>query len=221
MSEDYERLARTVGAWFTALGELFWLLAYWAALVGVIMLVAVQCAYAEPVAARQFRNEVIREARAVWGLNAPVAVMAGQVEQESGWRPYVCSPYACGLTQFTPATADWIGGLYDSVGKADVFNPSWAIRAMVRYDFLLHSQNKSAATERDRWSFTLSSYNGGAGMLNRERRLCVAPCNAQVWNNNVAPLRVRATWAHKENRSYVATIIDRRQYTYVSWGGTV
>jgi soluble lytic murein transglycosylase-like protein len=203
------------------IGKWIGLAFYWTCLAGIILFVAVQCAYAEPVAARQYRNEVVREARLVWGLDAPVAVFGGQIEQESGWRPDVCSPYACGLTQFTPATAAWISDLY-KLGRADVFNPSWAIRAMVRYDRLLFNQF-AGDTERDRWSFALSGYNGGPGMLNREKRLCAMKndCNAQVWVNNVAPMRVRATWAWRENRTYVETILGRRQHTYAGWGRTV
>jgi membrane-bound lytic murein transglycosylase MltF len=194
------------------------LLVYWATAIGLVLWVAVQCARAEPVAARQYRTEVIREARAVWGLDAPIAVMAGQVEQESAWRPDVCSPYACGLTQFTPATATWIDELY-ALGGADVFNPSWAIRAMVRYDYHLFNAVEGA-TERDRWSFALASYNGGLGMLRREMRLCVAPCDATRWAD-VAPRRVRAAWAWRENRGYIDVIIGRRQYAYTHWGRTV
>jgi soluble lytic murein transglycosylase-like protein len=186
-------------------------------LIGYVIGCAITVANAEPVAARQYRNEVIREARAVWGLNAPVAVMAGQVEQESGWRPDVCSPYACGLTQFTPATATWISGLYSELAGSDVFNPSWAIRALVRYDFRLYGATR-AATDMDKWSFALSAYNGGLGTLRRELSLCTMSCD--TWAG-VSPLRARAIWAHKENRSYVSTILERRQFTYAGWGSTV
>ena len=209
-------------AWLTILGRLAkWFLLWVAAwfVVGVIIGIA---AYAEPLAARQYRNELTREARAVWGLTAPVATMAGQIEQESGWRPDVCSPYACGLTQFTPATATWISGLYSNLAMTDVFNPSWAIRALVRYDHLLHRGFENTATERDRWAFTLSSYNGGAGNLRREIRLCSARviCNPTKWAN-VSAINSRALWAFRENRGYVNTILDRRQFTYSHWGPTV
>ena len=199
-----------------------WRFAVFILLTTLVLLSLVVASRAEPTAARQYRNEVIREARAVWGLNAPVAVMGGQIEQESGWRPDVCSPYACGLTQFTPSTAKWISGLYSELAGGDVFNPSWAIRALVRYDQRLYRAAASAATERDRWAFTLSAYNGGLGALQREIRLCSmkSDCDPTKWEKNVEQQNARAAWAWRENRGYPVAIF-RRQLGYASWGGTV
>jgi len=48
-----------------------------------------------------------------WGLEAPVALFAAQVHQESGWREDARSPVgALGLAQFMPGTAAWIAQLY-------------------------------------------------------------------------------------------------------------
>ena len=40
-----------------------------------------------PQAAQQHRALLVRTAHAAWGLDAPVAVFAAQVHQESAWRP--------------------------------------------------------------------------------------------------------------------------------------
>ena len=40
-----------------------------------------------PQAAQQYRPLLVRTAHAFWGLDAPVAVFAAQVHQESAWRP--------------------------------------------------------------------------------------------------------------------------------------
>ena len=39
-----------------------------------------------PQAAQQYRALLVRTAHAAWGLDAPVAVFAAQVHQESAWR---------------------------------------------------------------------------------------------------------------------------------------
>lgn len=88
-----------------------------------------------PRASLQWRNEVIRTAREIWGLNAPVADFAGQLHQESGWAPDALSPAgAQGMAQFMPATAKWVSQLYPALRENKPFNPAWAIRALVQYD---------------------------------------------------------------------------------------
>ena len=62
-----------------------------------------------PRAAERHRAELIRVSRAVWGVEAPVAVFAAQVHTESWWRNgTVSSAGALGLAQFLPSTAEWL-----------------------------------------------------------------------------------------------------------------
>lgn len=145
----------------------------------VLMLLAIgmaTCAASGPPrAALEYRADLTREARAAWGMQAPVAVMAAQIHQESAWRPDAQSPYADGLAQFVPATAEWVAERWPALGGAAPFNPQWAIRAMVRYDqHLKERYGQPAATECDSWAFTLSAYNGGQGNLLKDQRLCRA-----------------------------------------------
>lgn len=190
-----------------------------AALVALLLLLAPGLADAQvPDRARQYQRDLIRNARLVWGLDAPVATFAAQIHQESGWRPDVSSAYAHGLAQFTPATADWIGGLYSDVGPADPFNPAWALRALVRYDKHLYDRN-TAATECDRWAFTLSAYNGGQGWVNRDRKLAAANgADPQRWWGHVEHHSPRAKWAFTENRGYPRRILLVLQPRYLGWG---
>jgi soluble lytic murein transglycosylase-like protein len=76
-----------------------------------------------PRAAAQYQRALTANVRLVWGLDAPVATFAGQVHQESGWKPDARSPYAGGLAQFTPATAEWIGGVFPDLAERQPFNP--------------------------------------------------------------------------------------------------
>lgn len=179
--------------------------------------------HADTPLAAPYKRMVIREVRAQWGLDAPVALMAAQVHQESRWRPRICSKYACGLTQFTPQTASWIKQRYPKeLGDGDVFNPQWAIRAMAIYNKYLYNRVPASATDCDRWAFTLSSYNGGLGWVRRDAEVCsrMTGCDVRRWWGNVAKWSTRSKAAFKENRGYPYTILNN-QAMFETWGRTV
>src|SRR5690606_8330690 len=104
-----------------------------------------------PAGAEQHRRTLVRAAHTQWGLDAPVATLAGQVHQESRWRSQAHSPAgAQGIAQFMPATADWMANLYpDSLGPSQPFNPGWALRAMATYDRWLYDRLQAASSECD------------------------------------------------------------------------
>ena len=86
-----------------------------------------------PAQAARYRAELVRAAHSQWGLDAPVAALAAQVHQESGWRPDAVSHVgARGMAQFMPATATWWCAL-NGLGAAacQPHNPTWALRALV------------------------------------------------------------------------------------------
>lgn len=176
-------------------------------------------AYAEiPRAAHQHHRALVANARLVWGLDAPVATFAGQIHQESAWRADASSPYAGGLAQFTPATSDWIGGVFPELAERQPFNPSWAMRALVRYDRWLWERN-TAASACDRMAFALVAYNGGEGWLRREQRAAREAGTApDRWFAAVALYCLRGQAACVESRAYPAVILRRHQQLYAGWG---
>lgn len=179
---------------------------------------------AAPSAAIPYQRTLTREARLLWGLDAPVAVMAGQIEQESAWNPLATSPYAAGLAQFTLSTASWISGAYaQELGSNQPFNPEWAIRALVRYDYDLGHALGPVADECSWWAMALSAYNGGATWLERDRNYCtsIEGCSPLVWFNNVELYTRRGPGAAKENRGYPRRILFDTQLNYTDWGRTV
>lgn len=169
-----------------------------------------------PDRAYKYRSFLIRQAHFEYGLDAPIPMFAAQIHQESAWRPEVSSPYADGLTQFTPSTAKWIAEIYPSLGAADVFNPKWAIRAMLKYDKHLYNLLGDSYSECDRWAFTLSSYNGGYGWVKRDKRLALAAGDDPTrWWDHVEKYSNRADWAIEENREYPKRILYRNQQFYI------
>lgn len=184
--------------------------------------------YAGPIpeAATQRQRELTRLAQQEFGLDAPVAMFAAQVHQESSWRTTARSPYADGLAQFTPATATWISEIYPDLGVAAPFSPAWALRAMLRYDKHLVSRvkpwNARDVPICDRWAFALSAYNGGPGWLSRDRRLARAEgANPDLWFDHVEHHTRRADWARRENRHYPQRILFELEprYRLAGWPG--
>ncbi|EIM9313575.1 lytic transglycosylase domain-containing protein [Escherichia coli] len=173
-----------------------------------------------PRASLAWRNELIRTAREVWGLNAPVADFAGQLHQESAWQPMVRSPVgAQGMAQFMPATATWISQLYPQLRENKPYNPTWAIRALVQYDQHLW-KNISAQNDCQRMAFTLSAYNGGQGWVNRDKKLSASKgLDATSWFGHVERVnagRSAANW--RENRRYPKMILYQHAARYLLWG---
>lgn len=179
-----------------------------------------------PRAALQYRGQLIREARAVWGMNAPVAVFAAQIQTESWWRhDTVSSVGAQGLAQFMPATAKWLPTVAPETGTPAPFNPAWSLRACVTYDKWLHDclrpMRGNALAACDRMKFALSAYNGGLGWVGKDRALAARTGrNPDRWAGHVADVNAgRSKSAIKENRRYV-TLIFQRQSAYIAagWG---
>lgn len=128
-----------------------------------------------PDLAYRLKRVVRAEVNYVWGLDYDGSVFYAQIHQESGWRPDARSPYATGLAQFTPDTAAWISKLYPTdLGENNPLDPRWAIRACVKYDRWIYDRCPFSYSEDDRWRFTLSGYNGGAGWITRDRGLARA-----------------------------------------------
>lgn len=204
-------------------------------LVGLVVVVALvmgtlyaQRAVADPIpqAAQHYQRELTRIAQQEFGLDASVSLFAAQIHQESSWRPTARSPYADGLAQFTPATAEWISHIYPDLGAAAPFSPGWAIRAMLRYNKHLVSRVKPWHARDvppcDRWAMALSAYNGGPGWLSRDRRLANAKgANPDLWFDNVEHYSRRADWALRENRHYPRRILFELEprYRQAGWSG--
>jgi len=188
----------------------------------VACLITVAIAHAQPGiprAAHQYRRPLTAAARLVFGLTAPTAVLFAQVHQESGFRADARSPYANGLAQFTPATAADMGRWYPELAEVDAFNPSWALRALVRLDRRLWDLEPRAATLCDRMALTLSAFNGGRGWVIKQKAAAAAGgSDSTRWFSHVERYRVRALWAHEENMMYPRRILLQRQPIYLSWG---
>lgn len=198
------------------------------ALVGVaavfmLMAYPVQAADEIPRDCVKYQRDFVRNARLVWGLDAPVATLAAQMRQESGCNPTAKSAFASGLTQFTPATASWIGRIFPDLSDAEPLNPVWAMRAQAHYVKYLIDR-ASGATECDSMWMALWGYNGGEGWVRRDQRLASAAGADPRQHSQVEPFNAgRAPAMFKENRNYPKVIINRWQPMFIlaGWGDGV
>ena len=89
----------------------------------------------------------------------PVALMAAEITQESGWNPsaYNSSSGASGIAQFEPATAAGLG--------VDPMDPNSAIPGMANY--LAQLNGSLSARGYPQWSYTLAAYDWGIGNVER------------------------------------------------------
>lgn len=196
----------------------------WLAVVAIS--IAASCAQAQvPQAAQQYRGLLVRTAHAAWGLDAPVAVFAAQVHQESAWRPDAVSHVgAQGLAQFMPATTQWIAGLHPDLASQQPYNPAWALRALVTYDRWL-SQRIQARGPCEKWAFVLSAYNGGLGWVQKDTRQASAKgADKLAWFDSVERHNAGRSAANfRENRNYPRAILLRWEplYAAAGWGAGV
>lgn len=173
-----------------------------------------------PANAHKYRADLTRNARLAWGLDAPIATFAAQVQQESGWNPAAVSRVgAQGLAQFMPATASWIGGFDPALAARQPDNPVWALRALTTYDRWLWARIQ-AESPCDRMAMVLSSYNGGLGWLLKDKALAQASGdNRNRWWGHVERFNAgRSQASFKENRDYPHRILRVLEARYASWG---
>ena len=192
-------------------------------LAGVFLLLALPTLAedAVPLQSHQYQRTLTREAMRVWGLDAPVARLAGQIHQESGWNAQAKSKYASGLAQFTPDTATWIAAAYPKEFKGGwvaPYSPEWALRAVAVYDKHLYDRTRGH-TDCDRWWFTLRKYNGGAGHIAAESRNAADPLDRAAVDAVCGTAR-RSVKHCPENTGYPRKILLRWEPLYygAGWG---
>ena len=127
-----------------------------------------------------------------------------QIWTESAWRPEARSRFAAGLAQFTPPTwGDIAPRTAPSCAGVPETDPACSIRAQVVYMRVLR---RPFVGLDDAWAFAQAGYNGGAGWIRRERRICAALpfCDPRRWWGHVEEQchPDRADWACEENREY-------------------
>jgi len=167
----------------------------------------------------QYRADLTREAQAVYGLNAPIAMLAGQIWQESGGRANVTAiDLGRGLTQFMDGTIAQIVRVHPELGPANPYNPLWAIRAQTKYMMWINKRVKGK-DNCEKYSAALKSYNAGLGYVQRAQKVSPQP---DIWYGVTED--IASGQSHKNfiySRWYPRQILFNHQRRFVPWGGLV
>lgn len=168
-----------------------------------------------PHNAEKYKRDLIRNARAIWGIDAPIATFAAQIHQESAWEAEAKSRVgATGLAQFMPSTASWISGAYPHyLGDNQPTNPVWAIRALVTYNRFLYNR-VSGVDHCEQMAFALASYNGGLGWTNKRKLASPDPLVCIGVTCEINPGILPSN--QKENSEYPKRILLRHEPVYAS-----
>lgn len=174
-----------------------------------------------PRSALRHKANLTRIAHAEWGLDAPIATFAAQIQQESGWNSQAVSRVgAKGMAQFMPVTATWWCSKNNiSVINCQPTNPIWAMRSLVQYDLWLYKQIR-AVDHCQQMAMTLSAYNGGLGWVFKDKNRAFGEgLNPHIYFNQVELVNAgRSTANFKENRDYPKRILLKYEPRYLSWG---
>lgn len=167
----------------------------------------------------QYRPTLTREAQAYFGLAAPIPMLAGQMRQESSCRADVTAwDKGRGLAQFMDGTASQVSHNFADLGAPDPYSPTWAIRALVRYDGWLYARVQGD-TECHRWGATLKGYNAGPGYVQRAQRRSPTP---GVWFDATENINAGQSAQNFDySRRYSHLILFQHQPLYRTWGATV
>lgn len=167
----------------------------------------------------QYRAPLTREAQAIYGIGAPVPALAAQMRQESGCRADVTAwDNGRGLAQFMDGTALQVARSYPEIGPPSPYNPKWAMRALVRYDYWLRERVRGDNL-CERWGATLKGYNAGLGYVQRAQRKSSSPGKWFGMTENINAGQSETNFIY--SRRYAHLILFKYQPLYASWGGVV
>ena len=170
-----------------------------------------------PREALHYQRDLTRTARSVWGMDAPVSALAGQLEQESAYKPDAVSWVgARGLAQMMPATAAGLARQYADLHPVREFDPRWALLAQSRLMHDLYRASFPAASNCQAYAFATASYNQGPGWTKRQRAAAVDPARYFDSAELVNPGKTAANY--RETHRYVRRILLTLEPLYVEAG---
>ncbi len=202
-----------------------------------------------PLGAVTYAPLLASEQRALWPDAPAPSFLAGQVEQESCitlkharcWNPRAelktARENGIGFGQFTRAYNKDGSIRFDTISDlakqhAELrgwswsrrYDPGYQLRAIVLMDRGLFDRQRLGATGMDRLAFALSAYNGGAGGVLQDQRLCrnTPGCDPAIWFGHVERTSLKSRTPHagyglsfyQINRDYVHNVLNVRRHKY-------
>lgn len=169
-----------------------------------------------PAFALKERTTLTREAQFIFGVNAPVPMLAAQLEQESGWKPNItASDLGQGLAQFMQGTVNQIVHIAPELGPANPYDPTWAIRAQSRLNKWNYTKVKGK-NDCERFSAALKAYNAGLGYVLKAQKKSPDPYTWYTITEDINTNQSSKNFIY--SRWYPRVIIFNRQVKYKQWG---
>jgi len=141
-----------------------------------------------------------------------------QCHQESLGNPLAKSPFAEGLMQFTPQTAEWAESSFcRHLGKARLTSAWWSAKCAEAYMSWIEERTPSDGSYCSTKRNAERGYNGGLGWLTREAKL--TSDHSYDGLIQVCSDTGRALWACRENSSYSDRISRHQKILYANHGG--
>jgi len=173
-----------------------------------------------PAEAWRWHDTIQRELRRSFGDHRYASLFGAKIHAESRWNCGAVSPVGAeGCAQWMPSSSAWAAESFASaLGEADAFDPHWAVPAAIRYDAWHYRRLDGPPCHLE--AKMQSAYNGGLGWVRRDERICASQpgCNPDLWFGHVENWSARSAAAFKENRRYVASIINEHQPLYLAAG---
>jgi hypothetical protein len=148
---------------------------------------------------------------------APIIIFDKQIKAESAWKEQAIRLERSGVTsygllQVLDVTFEEMKKKHPTLLNGEpvqMLQARWGIRAGILYNKQMYNLCSFAQTEMARWCMALSSYNGGFGNLQRDRKLTEKNAhNKNLWFSHVEKFSKRSQWAFKINRCYVKEILN-------------
>ena len=205
-----------------------------------------------PANARLYLPMLKAEQQAYWADMSLPSALGAQIEQEtcsslkskSCWSPHAelrtSRERGVGLGQITrTARFDSLSEVVASNRQAlsgwgwssNLYDPKYQLRALVLKDRQSYSMTHGASSEPDRLAFSFAAYNGGAGGVISDRKMCQATkgCDAGRWFGNVEHTSLKKKTAvagygvsfFQVNRDYVRNVMVVRRSRYTHYFGEV
>jgi soluble lytic murein transglycosylase-like protein len=162
-----------------------------------------------------FRKLLTGTAHRYYGMDAPVAMFAAQMMQESGCRPGITAwDNGRGLAQFMDGTSAQVARTYPELGKPAPYNPGWAIPALLRYDGWLRDRVKGD-DGCERWGAALKGYNAGLGYVQQAQKASAQPGRWFDVTEHVATRQSPKNFEY--SRLYPRWVLFKHQPKFAGW----
>ena len=173
--------------------------------------------------ARPMLPILVEEHQRIWP-ESDIAIIAEQINHESAWkenatRVETSGVVSYGLFQVLDATLIEMQTRHKMLAGArpvQMLQARWGIRAGLLYDkdmwklcgFSRDGCSSCHGNDRNRWAFTLASYNGGFGWIQRDRKMTAEKGrDGNVWFRNVELFSKRSKQFFEINRRYPREIL--------------